>query len=230
MTLDDFAIELERDQESREAEVRFLQNLVAELDLSEDAADRYRRSLVLMLYAHFEGAVKFSLQTYLRFVNEQGLKVSEVSSAIAAASLNDVLHALRDTKKKCDLFRRPLPDDSALHRFARERDFVDQLGDVLSRPVSIKDGFVDMESNLKPVVLQKLLYQVGLDPRMFAEHDGTIHKLLAIRNKISHGESMLGVKAVDYDQLRTATLRVMTELKAGLRQSLRTAAYRRVAA
>ena len=230
MNREQFAVELERDQQTREAEIRFLQNIASALSLSEEDRERYRRSLVLMLYAHFEGAVKFSLQTYLRFVNDQGITVAEASSSIAAASLRDVLHALRDPQKKCDLFQRALPDDSALHRLARERDFLEEIPGVLSRVVILPDSLVDTESNLRPIVLRKLLYQVGLDHQMFQAHDPTVHQLLELRNKIAHGESLGGIREEVYGKLRFSTLWIMRDLKAKLRLALDSSSYLRSAA
>src|SRR5947207_897222 len=112
--------EIEDDQAWREEEIRFFQNrAVSVADPNEQ--DQFRRALVLLLYAHFEGFVKFSLLLYVGAVNSAGVRCDEASYAVAAASLADLFAALRDPTRKCPEFRRDLPDDSALHRFARDR-------------------------------------------------------------------------------------------------------------
>jgi HEPN superfamily RiboL-PSP-like protein len=46
-----------------------------------------------------------------------------------------------------------------------------------------------VESNLKPVVLRKILFRLGFPPETFASHEGTIHRLVNRRNNIAHGLS-----------------------------------------
>src|SRR5690606_29459620 len=108
----------------REREMRLFRNQVAALD-NEEKKRTARKGLVVMLYSHFEGATKAILSMYVNRVNGLGLRVEEVVPSISAASLSEVFLALRNPEKKCKEFVRSLPDDSALHRFAREREFIE---------------------------------------------------------------------------------------------------------
>lgn len=226
MNLAELRAELELDRAWREDEIRAFQNWGAALTDDEELK-RYRRALVLLLYAHYEGFCKFALTLYVSAVNQVGISCGEATCAIAAASLADLFHDLRDPEKKCDLFRRELPHDAKLHRFAREREFIERTAEIDKHPINIPDGVVDTESNLSPLVLRKNLYRLGLPHDQFEDQDGEIHKLLNIRNEISHGSLKEGVDKKLYEELRTATSTIMSGLGAGVMKALSDRAYAR---
>lgn len=226
MTTAEVWAELEAELEWREAELRFLQNQVARLDAPHER-DLLRRAVVVMLYAHFEGLCKFMFALYVRAVNELGLACGEASESIAAASLADVLAALRDPNRKCDVFRRELPDDSILHRFARDREFVAQTHELDRRRVRVPDSVVDVEDNLKPVVLKKILYRLGLEQGAIEAVQGDIHKLVNFRNGIAHGDFRQGVGERQYSSVRRATWNVMQAVRSEITGALRDGRYRR---
>ncbi|REN01279.1 hypothetical protein DSI35_19995 [Mycobacterium tuberculosis] len=225
MTEDEFFTEIEQGWACRQDELLALQNLASKMEVGD--ADQYRRALVLMLYAHFEGGVKFSLQVYVKYLNELNITVGDASAEIAAASVSDVMHALRDPFRKCKEFSRDLPDDSGLHRFARDRELMAVLPEIMSRTLSIDDGVVDTDSNLKPVVLRRILYRIGLDYKLYAHHDGVINRLIRTRNSIAHGESMAGVSKEKYESLREPVFDVMRDVKVRLRGCLRSKVFLR---
>lgn len=226
MNLPDLSAQLESELAWRQDELRFFQNRGTML-LREDEQDQYRRAVVLVLYAHFEGFCKLAFDLYRTAVNAERLPCSEASPAIAAAGWARLFKELRDPSTKCAEFRRSLPDDGKLHRFARDREFMERSIEFSRLPVSIPDDFVDTESNLKPVVLRKILYRLGLPHDQFSMHEGKIDRLLNIRNKIAHGESRSGVTAVDYEELRTIVFRIMEDIKGQIIESLRQRHFRR---
>lgn len=211
MNVADVRAEMEGDLSWRQDEIRFLQNQSVLL-ASVDQQDQFRRAMIVLLYAHFEGYCKFALSVYVNVVNQAGLPCRDANVALAAASLGDVLAALRNPSSKCDEFRNALPDDSGLHLFAREREFVEKTAGLEARRVTIPDGVVDMESNLKPVVLRKNLYRLGLPIDTFESVEGPINRLLNSRNKIAHGESKSGVPLKSYEEVRDAVYQVMQSL------------------
>jgi MAE_28990/MAE_18760-like HEPN len=224
MNLAELRAELEADRAWREEEIRSFQNRGASID-DEKERKRYRRALVLLLYAHYEGFCKFAFVLYASAINRSGILCGEACHAIAAASLADLFRNLRNPQMKSDFFRRQLPDDSKLHRFAREREFVERTSEVKMHPVNIPDHVVDTESNLTPIVLKKNLFRLGLPHDQFQAHDGEINKLLGIRNGISHGSLKDGVEQEQYEKLRTATFTIMSGLGAGIMKALADKAY-----
>lgn len=195
--------EIEADRTWREEELRFFENQGSLLKESEQ--EQYRRALVIILYAHLEGFCKAALASYATHINQAGYLVRDTEWAIAAASLATVFSRLRDNDRKSDIFRRTLPDDSKLHRFCRERDFLEQLCDFEYQAVALDVAeIVDMESNVKPQVLRKVLYRLGLDTELADQWAPDIDKLLAFRNNIAHGTMRTGIEAKQYQRLRDA--------------------------
>lgn len=217
--------EIEQEREWREAEMRLLRNQVAAID---DARlrDVARKALVVMLYAHFEGICKVLLGAYIDKINGLQLRVSEVAPALGAACLADAFFALRDPNRKCREFSSILPDDSALHRFARDRQFVEVSSNLFSRVVDIRaEQVVDTESNLKPAVLKKILYRLGLDHGLVEPWEAGIQQLLRRRNDVAHGMARGGISESDYANLEAAVNSVIDRLVAALMDAVSNQRY-----
>jgi hypothetical protein len=222
--------EMEAEREWRERELRILRNLVASMP-DEDMRGIGRKALVVMLYAHFEGATKALLSMYVNRLNGLGLLVSEVVASIGAATVEDVFRVLRDPNRKCKEFARELPDDSALHRFAREREFVEVAWKVAARTVRIEaDNIVNTESNLKPVVLKKVLFRLGLDPKLADPWESIIHQLLNRRNNVAHGSGRASLDAKTFGDLEQAVTLVLDELIQAISKAVVDQTYRVAAA
>ena len=219
MNIAELWAEIEAEQEWRQAEIRFFQNQLTMMSSTEDQ-DRFRRALILILYAHFEGFCKFAFTLYIKAVNGLGITCGEANYAIAAASLSDLFLALRDPSRRCNEFRRELPDDTLLHRFARDRDFIEHSVEFQQRPISIPDGVADTESNLKPIVLRKILYRLGLRHDQFSHIEGDIHLLLNYRNGISHGQSRDGIPSDKFGQVKESAFKIMDQVKSEIMTAL----------
>lgn len=226
MKLDELWAEIEAEQEWRQAEMRFFQNQLVHIP-SEAEQDKFRRALILLLYAHFEGFSKFVFTLYINAINSEGVSCEQANYAIAAASLNDVFKALRDPQSKCSEFKDKLPDDSELHRFARDREFMQRSKELEKRKISISDAVVDTESNLKPIILRKILYRLGFRHDQFESIEGKIHCLLNRRNGIGHGESKDGIPLGKYNELRDAAYEIMDGIKSGVMNALQERHYLR---
>jgi len=207
--LAEFRAEMETEREWRETEMRQLRNQLSLLS-SDDQRKTARKALVVMLYAHFEGVSKALLTMYVNRINNLGLRVDEVVPHIGAASLAGIFGALRDPNRKCAEFARQLPNDTALHRFARDCEFVEAAWKVAQRSVQIDaEELVDTESNLKPVVLKKILFRLGLDPDLAQPWEGAIHFLLNRRNDVAHGTAKAGLEEKEYAKLEQAVSSVV---------------------
>ncbi|GHN03004.1 hypothetical protein WSM22_44930 [Cytophagales bacterium WSM2-2] len=216
--------EIEEDHTWRTDEIRFFQNQLVNVP-TEPQKDQFRRAIVLLLYAHFEGFCKFAFTLYVNAVNRQSIKCKEANFSIAAASLADLFNALRNPDKKNQVFRNSLPNDEKLHRFARDKDFVEESDNFNERTVLIPDDVVDMESNLKPVVLRKNLFRLGFSHDSFESIEGEINKLLNYRNKIAHGAAREGLSRDELEGLTNAALRIMREVKQTVMDALTNRKY-----
>lgn len=203
--------ELEDERTWRRDEIRFLLNRLSDIE-SDDDRDRYRRAVVLLLYAHFEGFCKTALLTYVRAVNDTSLNCAAVQPAIAAATCSKILRALADSNAKSDFFRRQAPNDDKLHFAWRSQNFFARIAEVMHSPVLVPDDVVDTESNLWPVVLKKNLFRLGLDHNRFEAHEATINQLVQRRNDISHGAGRAGISAPDFEKLQRAVYEIIDEV------------------
>ena len=196
MTLAAFQEQLELEREWREAEVRFLNNLQA--GLADVEKYKVRRSIVCLLYAHVEGFVKFSFSLYVDQINKKGLFCKDVNPAIAAAAFSKEFSALKDIRRKSSFFINSLPEDKHLHGFAREVDFVSSIGNFYDHPVLIGEDYINTENNVGREVLEKMLFQVGLEYTDLKDVYAPLNRLLNVRNDIAHGKRKQGVEDADY--------------------------------
>lgn len=228
METPEFRAQLETELEWRDAELRFFNNLCEALR-DETERERFRRAMVLLLYSHFEGYCKFALLLYVSAINQAAINCQQATSSIAAAALHDIFLKLRDGTGRAPEFRNVLPEDTKLHRFALDKEFIERSAEIMSRPVVIPESVVNMESNLKPLVLRKNLYRLGLRHDEFSSLEGEINRLLESRNKIAHGQSRSGVQRDFYEALKASALRVMSGITAGLTDAVSREAYRSAA-
>jgi hypothetical protein len=223
MTLAAFQEQLELEREWREAEVRFLNNLQSGLDDIERF--KVRRSIVCLLYAHVEGFVKFSFSLYVDQINKQNLFCRDVNPAIAAAAFSKELSALKDVKRKSKFFGTSLSDDKHLHGFARDVDFITKFSDFYNHPVIIGDDYINTENNVGREVLEKMLFQVGLEYTDMRDIYAPLNRLLNVRNDIAHGKRKQGVEDEDYSVFLNCCKAVMDTVARRLTNAFGTAKY-----
>ncbi|MCY1161784.1 HEPN [compost metagenome] len=214
MDINAFRTQLELDWDWRWDELKLLKNMSSNLNLNQ--GDIYRRSLVVFLYAHFEGFFQFALTHYIETINDQNIPCSQANTHLISATLSGVFKALRDDNAKCDFFRNDAPEDTKLHRFYRENQFIENSSDIFSRCVQIQTTCIDLESNLSPVVFKKNLYKLGLPYELDREVEGHLLRLKNIRNKIAHGERKEGVNINEYEGFENSVIRTITSTMANL--------------
>jgi len=220
MKVDILRAEMEGDLTWRVDEIRFFQNTCASI-ASEAEQQRFRKALVVLLYANFEGFAKLVFSTYVSAVNAEAVACQDANLAIAAASLADVFRYLRDGNGRVlDYKKLQLPDDKQLRKFARDREFLSQALDLMQRPVAIPDKVTSTEANLGRDVLRKILYRLGLPHQDFEDIEPDLERLRLQRNNIAHGDAKQGITKKDYEKLRDCTLRIMRELMLGVTHAL----------
>lgn len=197
MTTDDFRVSLESELAWRHEELAFFKNQLNNLNTEADK-ERYRKSLVLILYSHFEGFTKIALLTYIKFVNELNIARKDVVSSLMVAGMHQEFQAYDNVDRKCEIFRRALPDDHVLHRHFRRVDFVEQMDSFKESVLVVNDDVVDTESNLRYAVLQKNLYKLGFPENLFENHRTDIDALVNRRNSIAHGSERSGVSESEF--------------------------------
>src|SRR5262249_9532117 len=112
-----------------------------------------RRSMLLMLYAHFEGFAKIAFTVYCRHINEVRVCCKDVQPELGTTALRDVFKAFRNPVSAENFLPPELRAMNDLRSLAVERTLVSDAFVLGHRAVSIPDNYVDTESNLKPIVL-----------------------------------------------------------------------------
>ena len=212
MEIIDVLSQIEEELTWRQNEIRFLRNQLSNIS-AEDDKKRYRKSLVVMLYSHYEGFCRTAFLIYVHQINNLRIKRGEVNEYIKTASLAEVFKAYSNLDKKCKLFKKVLPDDFKLHLYSRQVDFVNMINELWNDTLIIPEDIIDTESNLRPVVLRKMLFRLGFPCDTFSQYEGRIHMLLEYRNNIAHGTKKDGLTETDYYRIESATFTRTTELK-----------------
>lgn len=208
MTADEFRAALEAELAWRQEELAFFKNQLNEI--SEEEKNKYRKSLVLILYSHMEGYIKICLQTYIQYINSQELIRKDVKTGLIVASMHKEFIAYENLERKSELFRKELPDDTRLHRLYRRVDFMEKVDDFKEQKLNIEDQIIDTESNLWYIVLQKNLYKVGLPIDLFDGYQSAIDALVNRRNSIAHGNFRSGVTAEEFSNWETKVSDVLS--------------------
>lgn len=207
MTLDEVWTQLEVDLEWRHSELRLLSNTLA--PLREDERSRLRRAMLVMLYAHLEGFCKVALTTYVKVINRAAPTCQQVQESIAAASFEDVFHALTYGDKKGKVFASPPPGDPKLLAFSRHRDFFAELTSLMERPVNLPESVVNTEDNLGADALRRNLFRLGFSSDAMSEYYIALDELKNRRNNIAHGADDSPIKDPIFEGLRKSVFEVM---------------------
>lgn len=215
---DSITAELEAEWNWRITELKKLSNTYNNIEDSNKFV--IRKAQILLLYSHFEGFSKFAFLYYIEEINSNDLQIKHLNLTLRAASMHEVFKEYGNINKKGRYFCNNLPEDPKLKQYSRRCEFVDKFYNFLDEIARIPDTIVDTESNLKPEVLNKILFQLGLPIDRFKDFKGDIHKLLQYRNKIAHGSSTDGINSFPYDDILNSIIVIIDQIKTLIRDSL----------
>lgn len=155
------------------------------------------RAGVAVLYAHWEGFVKRAGSHYLEFVTNQGKRAADLTPNFIAIK-----------------FKARLGEASKSKKISATHDVIDffcnHLQDRLRIPYK---GVVDTQSNLSSVVLQDIIWTLGLDIGPYETKSKLIDEsLVARRNHIAHGEP-LDIDVANYLTLHDDVMGLLDEFR-----------------
>ena len=154
------------------------------------------RSGITMLYAHWEGFVKVSANSYVEFVAMQKLPYNQLANNFIALAMKDQLDQAKETEK------------ATIYNEVAEF-FMTKLNE---RSV-IKYEFRIATSNLSSSVFKEIICMIGLDYSLYESKEVLIdEKLLGKRNIIAHG-NYLDIDKKDYDELHRIVIEMMDTLR-----------------
>ncbi len=153
---------------------------------------------VCLLYANWEGFVKFAGSCFTNYVSRLGLSYQQLSNAIVATCIRAQLKGLRSTKK-----------------ISLNREFVELLRDrTADKPVIPWQSAIDTYDNLDSEVLFEILTIIGCDPAPYLTMTAFIdEKLLLHRNRIAHNGHDHDFDVADFPDLLAGVLSLLERVR-----------------
>ena len=220
--LQNFEGDIEYQYSCRVEEFRKCENCINLTNDSESNKDIYRKMLVVMMYSYFEGFCKNVLMLYAHYISSLELKVGEVTSGLAATSLEKDFNMLENSNHKpIELKGELIENDGRLHRFSRRKEFVENNNLHINKTVNIPNETIDVEDNLKSYVLKSLLYKLDIDYTIVDPYQGILNELLGKRNAIAHGDMVNGIELIKYNDYKSKILQLMDAVKTAVLEAFK---------
>ncbi|MGK7957685.1 MAG: MAE_28990/MAE_18760 family HEPN-like nuclease [Crocosphaera sp.] len=170
------------------------------------------RAGITLLYAHWEGFIKYSAECYLQFVSLQRLKYNELDYCFIALASRKSISELIKTNK-----------------FELQQEMVKNLLDSLEERANIPySGVINTKSNLNFEVFRDICMIIGIDDRKYETKKNAIdEELLTIRNKIAHGK-YLSKDYKEFMEIYQIVITLMRNIKDDILNAAITEKYKRV--
>lgn len=169
------------------------------------------RAAICILYAHWEGFVKFAATNYISFIATRGLSYGELSDNFVALGLRSEIRRAAESNRPSihtDLVRKLLTSST-------------------DRAVMDYERSVNTRQNLNGDALNEILILLGLDDQHYLLKGVLLdQKLLANRNRISHGERT-DFEAGDYEELHNEIVELLDRFSTDVQNAAVTGRYRR---
>lgn len=235
INLEHFSAQLNDDIDWREKEILDLEECLLPNGIKSEGPlyDSRRKCLWVMLYANYEGFIKFAFGLYVSEINKLTLSCGEAHTMLTTWSLENIFDDMEYGRSKDDFFNKYLPEEVTVHRIARRFRVVSELRTLNGRIVQLPDSAYSTKSNLNYARLQQLLYQAGFDHNIFSKFDATqedkrggrIHNFLRTRHKIAHTARSERIDPDEYEKIRRDIFEIMKELAALLIKACETKQY-----
>ncbi len=192
--MSDYYRQLEKELDWRISEISALKRIIP-IDKSTTEYRVVLRSLVVLLYAHYEGFCRYLWQFYLIHIEKMKLRRIRLKDKLAALSMEKELKKAKNTYST-----------NQLYNYCRT-EFRDEL--------SIEAKFrkeLDNNLNFWPAVLKEELDKIDIPSEEIINCKYQINFLVRLRNKVAHGEKLTGVKDIDdFTVFQDAVMRVLSE-------------------
>lgn len=171
------------------------------------------RAGVALVYAHWEGFIKSSSESYLNFVHHRRHTYRELKSCFAVFGLRGKLQMLSETRQAY----------ASIDAF----DFV--LAEMESIAYMQMSSAIDTASNLTSKVFINIATSLDIGVEKYSTKFNLIDEsLVQRRNKVAHGEHM-DLNGEDFGVLVTAILQLMRDYKIDLLNAASMGSYKRSA-
>ena len=181
--IEDFSSLIDDDVAWRKKEVT---NLIFLYD--EDNAELILKSCILLIYSHWEGAIKNMSKQYLAYVSNKNISLAELTDNYIAISMKGVIKEIVGSNDSLGMvnelrFIESMRSEYKNKRFKVSKQFLESDRD---------KSIINTQDNLSYKVLSSLLAVAGLKEKQCLETKKIYidEKLLGNRNKIAHGNKL----------------------------------------
>lgn len=198
--------DISRDLDWREAEIASMRLLLSRKDISSKQVEVLLRAAWALLYAHYEGFVKYCLTLFYEEISARSVRCEDLPIATQIFALAKALKQIRTMA--------PL-------------DMIIEVTNFKSRHLDSHASFpeVDTDSNLWPETLIALLTSADLDSKTVEENRPKLTTLVARRNEIAHGQKNFIAEFQYYRSYETAVYEVMYDLALQVEERLASSPY-----
>jgi hypothetical protein len=152
---------------------------------------------ILILYAHWEGFVKKTTETYLELICNKGLKINNIITPLRVLHLKKIIY--------------PVVKENNTEKFYKAVcNFIDKPNDHFN----VRYGKVlSIDDNLNSNVFRNILSYLGLDYTFFKDKEDIIDSVLVHnRNNIAHGQNYR-LSFQEYEDLHTNVLALIESFR-----------------
>lgn len=153
------------------------------------------KSIILILYAHWEGYIKKSSKLYIKYISDKGIKISELTTNFKAVFLKTNISNTIDVREKLNL--------------SKELEFMNKYEKIQGKKFSVsidldnelESDIINTHDNLNPKVFKNILNILGIkymDSFISREHYIN-SSLLGNRNAIGHGSKFNKDRQAEFD-------------------------------
>lgn len=180
--------------------------LLSRRDISSKQVEVLLRAAWALLYAHYEGFIKYCLTLFYEEISARSVKCGDLPIPTQIFALAKVLKQIRAM---------PLAE------------MINEVTSFQSRHLESLASFseVDTDSNLWPETLIALLISADLDSKTVEENRPKLATLVARRNEIAHGQKNLIPEFCYYRTYETAVYEVMYDLALQVEERLASSPY-----
>lgn len=194
---------LERDLDWRRAELAELKLLIGSSAIATSDRDRsLLRAIFAMLYAHFEGFLRFALESYVDELTSMRLKTNRLSNDLLPIAMRNALGSYSKLSKKDFLFE-------LLRSYRSSVTFTLDFG----------------EGNFWPDKVEKLLAEVALQSLYLSKDRLRLKSMVSRRNDIAHGKPLSVRSLKEYKEVEDAAITVMYEVAIAIDEAISCASY-----
>ena len=181
----------------------------------ENSKQRFIKYGVVLLYSHWEGAIKNIANYYLNFVSCQRLLYKDLKPNFLTLGVSDIIDRSGNSKKS-----------------TIRNHLISEVFSKLEEESNIPVGIISADSNLNSDILAEIIATIGIPEEPFSIYHTWIDaKLLQNRNFIAHGEhfkTLDGIQTIDdYNDTHDKIVRAINLFAETIKDSAQNEAYKK---